>query len=205
MATHNQQQQQQQRQPYRYLAILDFEATCDDARKFSPQEIIEFPTVVIDAHQPDAPIAFEFHRYVRPVRHPILSAFCTELTGIQQHTVAAADPFPVVHAAFAQFVAEHGLTTANTLVVTCGDWDLKTMLPSQLTTSGIAPERSPLLLKTWCNIKKAFQALYNRPRQLGMDGMLQVAGLPLVGHHHSGIDDSRNIAAIARRMLQTGY
>ncbi|KAI9324198.1 MCM2/3/5 family-domain-containing protein [Zopfochytrium polystomum] len=202
---HRQQQQQQHRQPYRYLAVLDFEASCDNARTFSSQEIIELPCVVIDAHLPEAPIVCEFHRYVQPVLHPALPAFCTEQTGIEQHTVDAADPFPVVHAAFAQFIADRGLTTANTLMVTCGDWDLKTMLPLQLTTSGIAPDRSPQLLKSWCNIKTAFQALYYRPRQVGMAGMLQVAGLPLVGRHHSGIDDSRNIAAIARRMLQLGH
>jgi hypothetical protein len=35
-------------QPYRYLAVLDFEATCDDSQGFGPQEIIELPIVLLD-------------------------------------------------------------------------------------------------------------------------------------------------------------
>ena len=31
-------------QPFRYLVVLDFEATCDDNRRISPQEIIENPS-----------------------------------------------------------------------------------------------------------------------------------------------------------------
>ena len=32
--------------------------------------------------------------------------------------------------------------------------------------------------------------------------MLQRLGLPLIGHHHRGIDDSRNIAAILRHFIR---
>ena len=34
----------------RYLAVLDFEATCVNKGKLEPQEIIEFPTVVLDLY-----------------------------------------------------------------------------------------------------------------------------------------------------------
>ena len=52
-------------------------------------EIIEFPAVLYDAKNrrvPDDPLAV-FHSYVMPTEEPILSKFCTELTGINQDKV----------------------------------------------------------------------------------------------------------------------
>ena len=37
-----------------------------------------------------------------------------------------------------------------------------------------------------------------------MKGMLTAEGLPLVGHHHSGLDDSRNIANLLLHLMQSG-
>ena len=67
---------------YNYYCVLDFEATCDDVKRLSNQEIIEFPVVVVDAHTFE--VTAEFHKYVRPVWNPVLTKFCTELTGILQ-------------------------------------------------------------------------------------------------------------------------
>ena len=69
-------------QNYDYFLVLDFEATCDEQRGFNPPEIIEFPTVILNTKtlQPEG----EFHHYVKPTVNPKLTAFCTELTGIQQ-------------------------------------------------------------------------------------------------------------------------
>lgn len=40
---------------------------------------------------------------------------------------------------------------------------------------------------------------------MGMTGMLQKCGLELEGRHHSGIDDTRNIARVLWKMLEEGY
>jgi inhibitor of KinA sporulation pathway (predicted exonuclease) len=37
---------------------------------------------------------------------------------------------------------------------------------------------------------------------MGMDKMLDYLKLPLDGHHHSGIDDCRNIAKICRALME---
>jgi inhibitor of KinA sporulation pathway (predicted exonuclease) len=68
-------------------------------------------------------------------------------------------------------------------VITCGDWDLKTMLPIQLSVSNIGEGDVPMVLKSWCNIKHVFSK-FTGGRPLGMDGMLSALGLPLVGRHH---------------------
>lgn len=70
------------RQRFDFLAVLDFEATCEDNVRLDPQEIIELPTVLIDTRRNE--VVDTFQTYVRPMAHPKLTKFCTELTGIQQ-------------------------------------------------------------------------------------------------------------------------
>ena len=48
-------------QSFDYLAVVDFEATCCDGYPNFPQEIIEFPTVVLDAKTLGK--VGEFHEY----------------------------------------------------------------------------------------------------------------------------------------------
>lgn len=43
---------------------------------------VEFPAVVLNTV--NGKIESEFHTYVQPQEHPVLSKFCTELTGIRQ-------------------------------------------------------------------------------------------------------------------------
>jgi ERI1 exoribonuclease 2 len=70
-------------QPFDYLLVLDFEATCwnnlDSKKKQS--EIIEFPVVLYDVKNNE--IVAEFQQYVIPTEHPKLSDFCIQLTGTQ--------------------------------------------------------------------------------------------------------------------------
>ena len=47
-----------------HLIVLDFEATCDDVSPPSPQEIIEFPSVLLSAHTFE--VIAEFESFVRP-------------------------------------------------------------------------------------------------------------------------------------------
>ena len=77
----------------------------------------------------------------------------------------------------------------------------------------------PNYLKRWINIKKAFpmhlidegkrvpdftdpNTIYNiGPKVRGMPEMLKLCGLKLEGRHHSGIDDSKNIARVALSLM----
>ncbi|CAF2965525.1 unnamed protein product [Rotaria sp. Silwood2] len=70
-------------QHFEYIAVVDFEATCNiNQGNNYPHEIIEFPIVLIDLQQ--QMIVDKFQSYCRPSIKPILSNFCTELTGIEQ-------------------------------------------------------------------------------------------------------------------------
>eukprot|EP00392_Amoebophrya_sp_AT5.2_P013643 g13772.t1 len=208
---------------YSYFAILDFEATCEWDHSIEP-EVIEFPTVILDAETLE--VVDEFRKYVKPKNNPKLRSFCTHLTGIQQQTVDGGETFEEVYAAWLHgFMAKY----ENALLITCGDWDLETMLPSQLVQSGMREEfgriqqamfdyredaKKRLNLTTFCNIKIIFAnllgdprkhknyAFYRRKKQDGMVIMLEALGLRLDGRHHSGLDDARNIAKIVRHLLE---
>ena len=69
--------------PYDYVCVIDFEATCTETRALDyPHEIIEFPLVLVNMRTLQIEDATSF--YCRPTTNPLLTKFCTELTGITQ-------------------------------------------------------------------------------------------------------------------------
>ncbi|KAF9415574.1 hypothetical protein BGZ94_000060 [Podila epigama] len=93
---------------YDYMLAFDVEATCETGIAFDfPNEIIEFPVVLLDGKTLE--VVDEFHSYVRPTHRPILSKFCKDLTGIQQETIDAAPTFVQVLAMFEEWLKKHGI------------------------------------------------------------------------------------------------
>jgi RNA:NAD 2'-phosphotransferase (TPT1/KptA family)/inhibitor of KinA sporulation pathway (predicted exonuclease) len=190
-----------------FLAVLDFEATCVEERDRNfTQEIIEWPCVLLNATTGET--VDVFHHYIKPRQHPQLSTFCKNLTKIEQATVDAGIDIEETMDRFSMFLRKHQLVgsgsnaaTKRFAFVTCGDWDLKTMLPRQCK---LIRRAVPAYARSWINIKHSFQKQY-KVKAGGMAGMLRHLKMPLVGTHHSGIDDSKNIAAIAVRMLRDGH
>lgn len=102
---HHQQQDPHKKKPHHtHLLVVDFECTCDSGEPNYPHEIIEFPVVVVDVAL--RRVVAEFHTYIRPVNHPILSPFCKELTGITQEQVDAAPTLPEAIAKFDDWCVE---------------------------------------------------------------------------------------------------
>jgi len=186
------------------LVILDFEATCKPGPPPDPQEIIEFPSVLLDLRE--GRIVDEFTSFVRPVHHPTLSDFCTELTSITEEELADAPTFVQVLDLHTKWLLGHNLLGPERpgIIVTCGDWDLGKMLPAQCHTSGVPIDSLPSIYRRWINIKKTFGASLCTTKVFGMPSMLRNLGLELLGHHHRGIDDCRNIARIAQSLGAIG-
>lgn len=174
-----------------HLAILDFEANCLEHTVIKPQEIIEVPIVVVNCDTCQIVPQCQFHEYCRP-NLPV-TPFCTALTGITQATVDAAASLPDVLGRLQDWYERHEWTRETLVVVTCGEWDLATALPSHARHLGI---KVPGWLKEWVNIKRVFTALTGQ-RCGSMLAMLAALGLKLEGRHHSGIDDAHNIARCA--------
>lgn len=200
-------------QPFDFLLIVDFEATCVDSNRTSqrlhPQEIIEFPMVLLETQS--GKIIAEFQRYIIPVVHPTLSPFCTELTGITQDMVSAKNGAVSFQQAWKDvqlFLDKHQLldnSNKKFRAICCGNWDFSVMLPQQLQTTFGSKAHVPGYFSKWINVKQAFESFYQpRRRVKGMMDLLAYLNIKPQGRHHSGIDDSRNIAAICQRMLHDG-
>jgi inhibitor of KinA sporulation pathway (predicted exonuclease) len=114
-----------------YFCVLDFEASCWQSGNRGNMEVIEFPSVLGRLEGSTLINVAEFQQYVRPVIVPELSQFCTELTGIRQEQVDNATPFPDVYAAHYEWLKSHVGPSDSVIMVTCGGWDLKTMLPME--------------------------------------------------------------------------
>ena len=88
----------------------------------------------------------------------------------------------------------------NYIFVTCGDWDLKTMLPRQCKAF---KEEVPAVFQRWLNIKNFYAEATGDggKKKNGTVGMLEGLSLKLEGRHHCGLDDCRNISQILIELL----
>ncbi|XP_053433404.1 ERI1 exoribonuclease 3 isoform X6 [Nycticebus coucang] len=188
-------------QRYHYFLVLDFEATCDKPQ-IHPQEIIEFPILKLNGRTME--IESTFHMYVQPVVHPQLTPFCTELTGIIQAMVDGQPSLQQVLERVDEWMAKEGLLDPNvkSIFVTCGDWDLKVMLPGQCQYLGL-----PIAdyFKQWINLKKAYSFAMGCWPKNGLLDMNKGLSLQHIGRPHSGIDDCKNIANIMKTLAYRGF
>ena len=200
--------QPEKQQPFPYLCVCDFEATCEEDIPFHDcvHEIIEFPVVVVDLSKGGAVVG-EFHSFVRPTENGTLSPFCKRLTGITQEQVDSAPTLSEVLGQFDEWRLGLGLTHMNTeserrnfAFGTDGPWDLRYFLHGECTRKGLA--KAPYFDK-WCNLKELFSDFY-QVKPCNVEAMLTLQGMQFEGRLHSGIDDTRNIARIAARMREDG-
>ena len=187
--------------PFEYLLVLDFEANCIENGSLPCQEVIEFPVVPVQVGTQTVLEDKIFHHYIKPTVVPQITEFCTQLTGIKQNQVDAGIPITEALQRLDKWMEDNGFTASNSTFVTCGRWDLNTCLKKEASYKKI--ELKPYL-KKFINIKDAWMATHTVSKATGMPGMLQSEGLTLDGKHHSGIDDSKNIAKIAISLLKKG-
>lgn len=174
----------------RYI-IVDLEATCweRDRHQQSRMETIEIGAVLMaDA---DAESTEEFSVFIKPVREPKLSDFCTELTTITQADVDGAAPFPIAFRQFLEWIGPEPFIWCS-----WGAYD-RTQLKQDCKNHGMA---YPQAMERHLNLKPLFVKKHNNKR-CGMKKAMEILGLEATGTHHRGIDDARNIAKIARTIL----
>ncbi|OVA11100.1 Exonuclease [Macleaya cordata] len=184
-----------------YLLVLDLEGKV---------EILEFPVVMIDAKT----LGFVdfFHRFVRPTK---MSEKRVEeyiegkygKIGVDRVWHDTAISFEEVIQQFEIWMTHHRLwdrelggALRRAAFVTCGNWDLKTKVPQQCKDSSM---KLPPYFMEWINLKDIYLNFYKR-RATGMMTMMKELDMPLVGSHHLGIDDTKNIARVLQRMLTDG-
>lgn len=171
---------------FAHCLVIDFEATCCD-RGTVPRhamEIIEFGVVMTDA---DFRIVDEFQSFVRPVRYPQLTPFCTQLTSIHQRDVDAAPTFPECVDAFKTWLYRY----RDFAFCSWGDYD-RNQLQQDCDFHRIPnPISAPHL-----NVKRLFSERQGLKKKYGLAEAIARAGQSFSGTHHRGIDDARNIARL---------
>ncbi|XP_026053203.1 ERI1 exoribonuclease 2 isoform X2 [Carassius auratus] len=126
------------KQRFSFLIIIDFESTCWREKSSRGQEIIEFPAVLLNVSNGE--VESEFHSYVQPQEHPVLSGFCTELTGITQDQVDSAPPLHICLSRFTRWL--HALQQERGVVF-------------EMDSTGPAPSGHPCAFVTWSGLVDA--------------------------------------------------
>ncbi|VDM83336.1 unnamed protein product [Strongylus vulgaris] len=187
-------------QQFDYLLVLDFESTCCDGAPILPyQEIIEFPVAKLDTRT--WTVSSYFHQYVRPTANPNITSFCTHLTGIIQEMVDNQPAIDEVLRQFHSWMKDEGLLNSRTAFVTCGDWDLGIMLPSEAKNKRL---EIPDYFSQWINIKKS-HCDHTGTFPKGLKDLLNAYGLQHAGRLHSGVDDVKTICTITSALGRQGY
>lgn len=186
-------------QEFDYVVVIDFEATCDkNMEKLKPQEIIEFPSVLVDCRQ--LMLADCFQTYVRPEHHPVLTDFCTHLTGIQQEQVDKGIPLSEAIHSHDKWLEHNGIKDKNFAVLIWSDWDCKVMLDSECKLKGLD---KPQYFNRWINLKVLFQGAFNG-RKCNLRKAVEASGLKWAGRAHCGLDDAMNTARLAVELMRRG-
>lgn len=171
------------------LVVFDLEATCwEKGTTVERQEVLEVGAVRLDE-------AFrttsEFQRFVRPTDEPTLSEFCMRLTGIKQSEVDAAETFPGVLASFSDWVGPGPARLAS-----WSTYDLR-QLRSDCRRHAVP---LPPVMECHLDLRQVFSERRG-VEPTTMKRAMELAGLTLEGAHHRGLDDSRNIARLAAKLL----
>lgn len=175
--------------------MLDLEATCDDQRSIprKEMEIIEIGAVLLDPAS--WRIREEFNAFVKPVRNPELTPFCTRLTSITQADADQASGFVDVVTWLQDWLQPFRLTAWGSW----GNYDRR-QIEQDAGFHGIGfPIAAPHF-----NLKDRFAKRLKLPRRPGLSKALDIAGLAFKGTHHRAIDDARNIARLMPMMYGTG-
>lgn len=181
--------------PLHFVNVIDLECTCwraDEPQRpdeVRVQEVIEIGVTVLDVRTRS--IVSTESILVLPTTSEI-SAFCTELTTLTTAEVRATG------IAFRDALTKLKKTyeSKDRVFASWGDFDRK-HFERQCERETLGYPFGPRHL----NVKNLFALQHALPREVGMDTALETLGLPLVGTHHRGGDDSRNIAHLLAKML----
>ena len=180
----------------RTWVVVDLEATCwsadEDpalaAQQRTEAEVIEIGAVRVDPMAEHLP--GEFQTFVRPTRHPALSGFCRELTGIQQADVDDAPTFSVAYERLLLWMGG----AEGAVLASWGGFDHNQLCRQAVAAGHPRP--------TWVahNIKAAFADWYRahtgRRARHGLGRAVRELGWAFEGTAHRGIDDARNAARL---------
>lgn len=176
------------------LLVVDLEATCWEDKKTPeglPQsvetmEIIELGCALATRQ---GKLLDSQSFLVRPLLNPLLSDFCTRLTGITQSMVDDAPTYPQAIQAMNLWL---GWPAEDFIWCSWGNYDLR-HVASQSDQSGAAPI---LLTYPHLNLKHIWRRTTGQRKRNGLANALAFHDLVFEGNPHRGVDDARNIVRL---------
>lgn len=130
-----------------------------------------------------------FETFIKPLKNPIITDSCTELTTITNADVEHAPSFPEGAELFKNWID----LNEPFQLLSWGHYDKKQLKSDSaihnLPTDWLASHDSLKHIHYEVILRK-------KGRAMGMERALQKANIPAVGTHHRGIDDAKNIAKI---------
>ncbi|KAG0584467.1 hypothetical protein KC19_3G212200 [Ceratodon purpureus] len=185
-------------QDFDYLVAIDFEATCDNSVTLCPQEIVEFPAILVNLETRQ--IDSVFHTFVKPVYHPKLTEFCKRFLGIKQEQVDNGVLLGKALQMHDAWLEENNVKHKRFVVATWSDWDCRTMLESECLYKGL---QKPLYFNRWINLKIPHRQIYGNVKA-NFKQSVELMGRKFEGRPHSGLDDAKNTAYLALELIRRG-
>ncbi|XP_073147876.1 uncharacterized protein [Henckelia pumila] len=183
---------------FQYFVVIDFEATCEKVWSHRPQEIIEFPAVIVNAYT--GQLEAFFQTYVRPTTNRMLSDFCKDLTGIQQIQVDNGITLSEALLKHDNWLESKGIKNSNFAVVTWSNWDCQVMLESECSYKKIT---KPTYFNQWINLRVPFYDVFGGER-CSLKEAVEKSGLTWQGRAHCGLDDAKNTARLLALLMDIG-
>lgn len=168
--------------------VIDLEATTDEGGwPVAEMEIIEIGASVVNS---DGREIDHFERFVRPVRRPLLTPFCRQLTHIQQMQIDAASTLTTLWPQFERWLSHHRSRLVGW--VSWGDYD-RQQLEIQWQQAQLTSTLSEL---AHVNLKQRFAEGRQLQKPCGLNTALQLAGMHFNGQQHRALNDARNTARL---------
>ncbi len=172
--------------------VFDLEATCWKFK--SPhhvQEIIEIGALKLNSY---GEVISVFESFIKPMLHPYLSAFCTELTSIRQVDVERAPYFPEVIDDFMDWTGV--FDEEDYILASWGDFDRKMLIQDC-----IQHEIEYDWAEQHINLKRQYQEIKRLNKPKGLRKTVTTEGFEFTGTAHRGIDDAENLAKVFAKYL----
>ncbi len=172
------------------ILVVDLETTCFEKQTSDMQtDIIEIGIAHLD--RTTLQVVNNSSIFVKPTRS-VITPFCTQLNGVDEATIDLQGVSLIT--AFNELL-QHHMSKFRTWA-SWGNFDRKKM-EDDCRALGFSYPMAPRHI----NVKTLFAVLYDLDKEVGMDKALELLEMPLVGRHHSGKDDARNIALILAHIM----
>ena len=175
-----------------FSVIVDLEATCCDQNSFARDEMEIIEVGAVRVSRVTGEVESEFEAFVKPVRNPNLTDFCTKLTTISQQDVDEAELFPVVNERFKLWLEEE----PDYDFCSWGGYD-----KNQFKRDCDYHKVSYPFTGSHRNLKEEFSASLRTKKRFGLGSAIRNLGFQFEGTSHRGIDDARNIARVYKNLL----